>query len=279
MQANLASFRLPPSPSPLIADQTLVRSIKALGELAQAASLLLRLDPSDEAVRGWLALGWNELREGALLADVLGRFPQLAALGMIYPPYHRHGFVSAALRDAFAQAAAQLRADDRQRFPIAMALRALRLPNPWSHDELMKVTLIARAPAPWTLTPARLYELTHEVFYLTGCSQSPDGLTARQQDYLRGALPSWLSGSSSAGMFDLLAEIIMVQHCLPGPCIPEEIWQVLAAVQTLDGQIPFSAMSTSKSQVAPFAASYHSTLTALMAGAMCLDYHVPRHAR
>lgn len=271
VQANLASFRLPPPR--ILDDKTLVRSIKALGELAQTASLLLRLDPADETAAGWLTLGWSELREGALLAGVLQRFPQLIALGMVYPPYHRHGFHSDALRDAFAHAAAQLRADDRQRFPVAMALRALGLPSPWSHDELLKLTLLAREPAAWTLTPARAYELTHEVFYLTGCGQSPDGLTTRQQDYLRGCLPSWLSGTSAAGMFDLLAEIIMVQHCLPGPCIPEEHWQVLAAAQTSDGQVPFSAAISPKSQVPPFAASYHSTLAALMAGAMCLGCH------
>ncbi|HEY0252833.1 MAG TPA: hypothetical protein VGC41_14960 [Kofleriaceae bacterium] len=229
---------------------------KRNGELALVAALLL--DAGDERGRPLLQRAWERFEAGAWLVR---EAPNMPALATVYPPFWRHGFREPVLEQTFATTSVSA-TDPALRLLLACAHRNCELPPPWNIGELLATGELATRPATWEIDTRFAYLAMHVAW--------AGPLPAELATYVRRSLPAWISWFVRTGEIDLLGEAIMTSHVL-GDCVPPAEWRVLGEAQEADGLVPFKQAWRGREVPARarFEASYHSTLVALGAAALC----------
>jgi hypothetical protein len=234
---------------------------KRHGELATVAALLL--DHGDNLhARSWLDLAWKRFDDGELLVREIAVQPGSAA---IYPAFRRHGHRSEALDRAIASVWPRI-TDPSVRLLLACSVAGTDIAAPLPLEQLLDDSVVGREPATWLVDERAAYMMSHVALFLAPTRSLPE----RHRRYIARSLPVWIARFGFAGYLDLVGEMIMVAHAL-GECVPDSEWQVLVDAQEPDGMMPFRAAWRGR-EVPPrvrFVASYHSTLTAYAAAAMC----------
>ena len=267
-----AEFRVPLDAGP----PRFFLGLKMVAELAQTADVLLQYGVGDPAVlRSWIERGWRELRGGDLLARAIAAHEDLILLATAYVPFHRHGMASRAVEEVIRERGARAVVAPARRFYLAWALDALGMESPVPFGEALRASPLG---APRDLAAPgweEAYGFTHAVFYATGWGLRRADLPGDIAAHLPQDLPIWLGWCERNGKIDLLAELIMVAHCIGEACAPTSAWRALAAAQDPDGMVSESAgedahpLGTDDRARNRVLRNFHPTLVAITAGAMC----------
>lgn len=250
-------------------------TIKPVAELGEAASLLINTGYADTG-RAWLEHAWAQLRRGELIKHLL-RGPDTLVQAAIYNPFYRVGLRDPDLEQAIADhASSASMVPILHRLPIAATLQLHGLPSPWTLEQVIADEWATRLGSPFSLSATDLYMVTHIVFYATEYARKPSALTDTQSSYLRQWMTVWIDDLRIHGQLDLIAELVTAHHCVNSSCVAPKTWEVLAANQRADGSVPYEVCDQRKIDVPgmtlareQFLRDYHTTLVALMAGALC----------
>jgi hypothetical protein len=252
---------------------------KSLGETALGAYLVTRagdvLPGEQPAARELLDFCWAQLSAGDLLyerqvlhqlmTDPLETYAHLAAAGYRHQPLEELFAHLTRLRGW--QAIEQV---PNRCLAVANACRVAGLPAPDGWEALAERTWLGRMPEPWMIDWDTAYCLTHTVFHLTDWSLAPQGVPPQLTGYLQRWLPTWLDVWAETQEWDLLAELLLVDACLPEPQYPLAAWQALAAAQRSDGHVPAKGDPALETDDEIFRRHQHPTTVAVYAGAAAL---------
>jgi hypothetical protein len=252
---------------------------KSLGETALAAGLVCSaaasLPDEQSAARALLKFGWDQLRRGDLLHERQLRYPTMTDPLEIYAHFARAGYRHGRLDGLLAHLAGtdSYRAVEHlpnRRLAVANAARVagLRPVDGWS--SLMEATWLGRRPEPWLIDWMTAYYMTHTVFHVTDWGRQPHALLDAVVDYLTRWLPVWMEVWAEISEWDLLGELVIVDACLPHPQCPADVWRRLASVQRADGLVPRDGKPISSCERQAYADHHHTTVVAVMAGALTL---------
>ncbi|MDT0346185.1 DUF6895 family protein [Streptomyces litchfieldiae] len=270
---------LPPDTSAELADPDSV--YKPLGESALAASLVLRegVAPPEgrRAARALADFAWTQLRAGDLLYERQLRYPMMTDPLEIYTHFtragHRHTRLDALLTHlgglAAHRGAEQM---PNRRLAVANAARVAGLDRPTDWTTLIDATWLGQRPEPWVIDWMTAYCVTHTVFHATDWGGRPLGLPPDVRDYLTDWLPVWLDAWVEIQEWDLVAELLIVDACLPEPRGDAEAWARLAAVQRADGLVPRDGLHpVSEDPAEAFRDHQHTTVVATVAGTLAVS--------
>lgn len=253
---------------------------KALSELALAGRIVSREGlagtEASSGARELLDFVWAQLGEGDVLYRLQARnaSPTYAIEG--YSLLAAAGYRHAAL-DVLCAHLATLRGyvvpevvPNRQ-LAIMAAARRLGLPPHRDPAELTAWTWLGGKPEPWMLDTFNGYSVTHTVFHLTDHGANPEGLPEDLQEYLRRWLPVWIEVYTESGFWDLLGELLIIDMCLTEPTWNTESWARYAEAQHADGMMPNGLNRPTDDPEQTFKAHYHSTVVAVIAGALAVS--------
>ncbi|MGA4863124.1 DUF6895 family protein [Streptomyces lavendulocolor] len=252
---------------------------KPLGESALAAGMVRRaaavLPDDQDAARTLLEFGWDQLRRGDLLYERQLRHPMMTDPMEVYAHFaaagYRHGRLDGLLAHLAAtdsyQAVEQM---PNRRLAVANAARLTGLSYLADWASLTESTWLGRRPEPWLIDWMTAYCMTHTVFHVTDWGRRPHALPDAVVEYLTRWLPVWAEVWTEIGEWDLLAELVIVDACLPRPRFPEDAWRRLAAVQRADGLVPRDGEPVDSSERQAFADHHHTTAVVTLAGALTL---------
>lgn len=285
IKSNLAHFTAS-SPDD---DLALARDVKPIAELGLACDLIARagaarslsIDPTVPVQL--ISHCWKQLGQGEHLRRLLLTYPDLFSLVTVYPPFARAGLRNSALESVIRSLSTDSGVSALE-FPawrlldFATALRALKLPSPWTLQHEFGNTWLGKEPNPWTLSDSAAYSFTHTVFYMTDFGVRPRDLPVRTRKYASRWVPVWSSYYARVQNLDLLGEMVMVAHCL-GLRVPSDLLVALLRGQRRNGSVPGPAgigeimgmPSGEKSRRNQFLLDYHTTVVALMASALGLQ--------
>ncbi|MEU0271564.1 hypothetical protein [Streptomyces sp. NPDC006307] len=252
---------------------------KPLGESALAAGMARRaagvLPDEENAARALLEFGWDQLRRGDLLYERQLRYPAMTDPLEVYAPFaaagYRHGRLDGLLAHLTATgsywAVEQL---PNRRLAVANAARLTGLPVDGDWASLTEATWLGRRPEPWLLDWMTAYCMTHTVFHVTDWGRRPHALPDPVVEYLTHWLPVWMEVWAEISEWDLLAELVIVDACLPQPRCTADVWRRLASVQRADGLVPRDGKPVDSGERQAFTDHHHTTAVAVMAGALTL---------
>ncbi|UCM90423.1 DUF6895 family protein [Streptomyces marincola] len=255
---------------------------KPLGESVLAASLVLRegiASPTDRrAAESLMEFAWAQLREGDLLYERQLRYMMMTDPLELYTHFARAGFRHDRLHALFNHlggltsrgAAEQL---PNRRLAVANASRVAGLDRQADWSVLTDATWLGQTPEPWAIDWMTAYCVTHTVFHVTDWGGRPDALSPRIQDYLGRWLPVWIDIWQEIQEWDLVAELLIVDACLPEPRSAPEVWERLAAVQRPDGLVPRNGEPVTEDPDEAFREHQHTTVVAAVAGTLALSRH------
>lgn len=264
-------------PDQLDVDDTL----KPVAELAMMAYLVEREGVTGQAggriAPRLLQLAWEQVWHGQLLHARQLRFPQATESLECYVWFARAGLHNPELESLLASLA-RLRASGAcpefqptRELAVLRAVEHLGLPGHTSIEHVVEHTWLGRTPPPWMADGISLYAVTHAVYHLTDWGARPAALPPHLATYLRAWLPAWLEVYCEAEHWDLVAELLLTDACLPEPDRPAAIWKRLAAAQHSDGLLPYGPVPVPEDAAAAWRDHYHPTIAAALAGTMTLS--------
>lgn len=260
-------------------------TLKPLGELAQLGSTIRRTTapgtPEHDLAGDLVAYAWEQVREGALLLELLRAEPFAAYPYEIYAAFAgyglRHeGFEALARPLTATRAWAHTEQHANRQLGLVNSERRVGVVTHTDAGGVLSRTWLGGLSEPWMFEGPSGYALTHTVFHLTDWGRMPDRVPERIDGYLRTWLPAWADGCLESGQWDLTGELLAVAATLPGPPPAElldEVWPVLADVQHPTGCVPETgppAQDTTAPDPYPFIDCYHSTLVTAFAAALSL---------
>jgi hypothetical protein len=253
---------------------------KPLGELALAASLVLR----DEALpaagrrtaRDLLDFAWDQLRGGDLLYERQLRFPAMTDPLEPYVHFHRAGHRHEQLQALLAHLTTLTSYREYEHLPnrrmaMANATRTIGVVDRTDWSARTAATWLGATPEPWTMDWLMAYSMTHTVFHLTDFGARPQALPPRLRDYLATWLPVWTDVWLEIEEWDLVAELLVVDACLPEPARDPADWRRLAAAQHEDGLLPRDGRTGTQDPDRRFADHYHTAVVATVAASLVLS--------
>ncbi|NGN62425.1 hypothetical protein G5C51_00665 [Streptomyces sp. A7024] len=262
---------------------------KPLAEMALMAGLLHRYPgalPGDgEKALELREFCWSQLRAGDLLYERQLRHPLLTDPLEVYALFaaagHRHTRLDELLNHLLAtDSYAAVEQQPNRRLAVANAALLAGLRNDDADVAALSAatatatgsvpTWLSRLPEPWLIDWDTAYAMTHTVFHLTDWGMRPHRLGNGIADYLRQWLPVWMEVWAETCEWDLLAELLMVDACLPEPQHPEEMWETLARAQHADGLVPYNAKGVTADPDQAFRDHQHPTCVATAAGVIAL---------
>ncbi len=284
LEANPATFEVPDGRP----GQGHLPAIKAAGELARLAEILLRRRDLPAAVRAHvrtlLFRAWAAFREGRLFAELLDERPEMSIVASLYAPFHRSGLMhrrTASLLTGRATppppsgetAPRLVPAPDsdpksrRRRPPIrfaedapvivALALadgrRALGLGARSSPSDLLARTLLGRGVVRTPDSPF-VSSIAHAAYYATDFGARPREIPEQSRLHLRRQGPGWITACRSRDDLDACAQLGLALACAGEEATAAEVETILHDAQQPDGSIPGSS---------PLA--YHATVTGVLA--------------
>lgn len=256
---------------------------KPLGETALAASLVLREGVAGSTelrlARELLDFSWKQFGGGVMLHERLLRYPMMSDPLETYAHFARCGYRHEALDRLLAHTTSlrSARAAEilpNRRLAVANAARLSGfdqggLATDW--DGLSRATWLGACPEPWLIDWMTAYYVTHTVFHLTDWGRLPSGLPGDVSPYLTRWLPAWIDIWAEIGEWDLVAELLIVNSCLPRPLRDPTAWERLAGIQHEDGLMPRDGHPVGDDPGERFAAHHHTTVVAAVAGTLAVS--------
>jgi hypothetical protein len=253
---------------------------KSLGETALAASLIIRegvASPGQlRAARELLEFVWAQFRGGDLLYERQLRYPLMTDPLELYAHLVRGEYRHQHLDELLAhlhrmRGTNALEMLPNRRLAVANAARIVGLAVNPAWDTYLAATWLGATPEPWAIDWTTAYNLTHTVFHGTDWGAHPDGLPTGLRQYLSAWLPVWLEVWTEIGQWDLVAELLIVDACLPQPVCPTTAWQHLASIQRPDGLLPRDTDPVQDDPAQAFKTHHHPTTVATIAGTLGLS--------
>lgn len=276
LHANREHAAMPPNATADLAEN--INDYKAIAEMAVTACVTSQAVPAQHHhARDILDFAWQQFGHGNLLyerqlrhltlSDPVETYAHMAQAG------YRHGKLEELLRHVHqltAFKAAELYPD--RYLAVANAQRLAGLPYPREWSDLAARTWLGQSPEPWAIDWDDAYSLTHTVFHLTDWGRRPLELP-HMVTYLKQWLPVWLDAWSESQEWDLVAELLFVDACLPDPDLPTATWERLTAVQGPSGFVPRKGISAlpDTNGAADFRRYQHTTCVTAMAAAMAAN--------
>jgi hypothetical protein len=287
VESQKQAFSIPEAPP----EACSLAHVKAVGELARAASVLLQQPSLPAEIRTRTALlldhAWTTFQEGELFAEILTGRPDLLMLGSLYSIFDRHGRVHERTRSILERLPEQPQIarprhslDPRGRarlgadapavlaLGLAEAWRCLGLASRWSAERLFPRTLLARR-GEGAISREAAYSIAHTVFFMTDFGSRPWALDARSRDYLREAGPPWMAAFLAIPDYDVFSELAFALTCSDCRDRDADVEAALQGAQEPGGAVPGPAVSDvdSETPLTPpaFRRDYHTTLVALLA--------------
>ncbi|MBC2874208.1 MULTISPECIES: DUF6895 family protein [Streptomyces] len=246
LRENHAYCALPADVSPHLAHH--MSEYKALAEMALAAQVTSEALPTPrnrDRARDILDHCWRQLGQGDLLYERQLRHLSLPDPVEIYAHFvqagYRHSGLEQLLRRVHrltAFQAAELYPNRRLAVANAQRLAGLPHPHPGEWGEPAARTWLGSTPEPWAIDWNDAYCLTHTVYHLADWGRRPLALPPHVIGYLTRWLPVWLDVWCEAQEWDLVAELLFVDVCVPEPELPAAQWEALAAAQEVSGRVP-----------------------------------------
>jgi hypothetical protein len=282
VKAQWAEFEVPSG----LEDHEALSALKPLNELAFVSDVVLRVRPPGDEwasfARRALGFCWEQTAAGARLAGLLSRYPDRFDLTTFYASLARHGWHSDRLHELIAHlfqttGIARLEVLPWVALDTAESLRALGIAPPRSTEALAERTWLYARPEPWTLSESAAFSAAHTVFHVTNFGLERPRLREDVAGYLEKWLPVWLSYLGRRGNFELLAELLIVDSCLGGCGDTDAGWETLHRAQHESGLVPaithgvghtLAGRQYSSTHRSEFKDNYHSSLVAMLAGAM-----------
>ncbi|MER5781676.1 hypothetical protein ABT104_08130 [Streptomyces mobaraensis] len=246
LHENHAYCALPADVSPHLADHSY--EYKALAEMtlaAQVTSDALPTPRNRDRARDILDHCWRQLGQGDLLYERQLRHLSLTDPVEVYAHFVQAGYRHRGLEQLLRRVhrlttfkAAELYPNRRLAITNAQRLAGLPHPDPGDWAEPAARTWLGNTPEPWAIDWNDAYCLTHTVYHLADWGRRPLDLPAPVIDYLTAWLPVWLDVWCEAQEWDLVAELLFVDVCVPRPELPAAQWDALAAAQDASGRVP-----------------------------------------
>jgi hypothetical protein len=277
VEASASAFAIPEPAS----GAALLGGLKAAGEAARVGEVVGRvrgLPPDARSLAQRLVeRSWRSLREGGVLAELLEKRPELAALGALYAPFHKRGLVSEATRarlaelwnaprgtrpardrDGLVSESGRIQMGPDAPWVLALWVEAARQALGWPVAEgrvsgLLGFTLLGRRD-PGPPVPAFVSSVAHAAFFATDWGACPQALPAELRAHLRAKAPAWMQECLARGDLDAWAELALALACVDALEAAGDVEGVLRAAQRPDGSLPGRP---------PLA--YHATLTGALA--------------
>ncbi|WP_330177816.1 hypothetical protein OG875_19395 [Streptomyces sp. NBC_01498] len=275
LHTHRAGFRLEPDVDPEIG---FLERFKPIGEAAMICEILFRegVAGSRQAslARGLMDHLWREALDGGRSLARGQRLEPLSPIPFeVYLPFKELGYQEPETERAVRLnhrlgSWAALEVLPMRRLGISAYERRFGLAPSTPVPEATARTWLARTPEPWTVEGHIGYDITHTVFHLTDWGQRPAGLPADIAGYLALWLPVWLDDWLDLGRWDLLAELLVVDACLPEPTLDVRAWRGLAAAQQPDGAVPTAGAMPEGTGDEVFDLVYHPTLAAALASVL-----------
>lgn len=253
---------------------------KPLAELALAGSLVVRDDAFPAAERDAAAelldFAWDQLRGGDLLYERQLRFPAMTDPLETYVHFHRAGYRHEPLQELLAHLTSLTSFREYEHVPnrrmaVANAARIIGVADRTDGPARTAATWLGATPEPWTMDWMTAYHVTHTVFHLTDWGAQPQALPSRLRDYLATWLPVWTDVWLEIEEWDLVAELLIVDACMPEPSFEPAAWRRLAAVQHEDGLLPRDGRTGTDDEDRRFEDHYHTAAVAAVAGSLVLS--------
>jgi hypothetical protein len=278
VEASAPLFAIPEPAS----GAALLAGLKAAGEAARVGEVVGRVQGLPPAAlslaQRLVERSWRSLREGKVLAELLDERPELAALGALYAPFHKHGLMGEATRARLAELwsaprSARPPARDRDD-PVGASSRTQMGPDaPWvlalwveaarqalgfpvaegRVSGLLGFTLLGRCD-PGPPVPAFVSSVAHAAFFATDWGARPQAVPAEARSHLEAKAPAWMQECRDRGDLDAWAELALALACVDALEAAGDVEGVLRAAQRTDGSLP------GRPQLA-----YHATLTGALA--------------
>ncbi|MFG2004011.1 DUF6895 family protein [Spirillospora sp. NPDC048911] len=263
------------------------KTYKVIGELSLTCHIMTLAGavlPSEQArAQQLLDFCWEQLGHGDLLyerqlrhtlvTDPVELYAHLAPLG-----YRHSKLEKLAAHCHRLQGVHAVEQYPNRRLAVANALRVLQLPTPHDWNTLTRRTWLGHTPEPWTLDWDAAYCLTHTVYHLTDWGSRPQHIPPHLADYLHRWLPVWLDAWTETRHWDLVAELLLVDACLPEPRCPLAAWQALADSRHTTGYLPCEGNPEPQDEAEAFGRYQHTTCVTASAGALALRRaHDARH--
>ncbi|NYI04807.1 DUF6895 family protein [Allostreptomyces psammosilenae] len=258
-----------------------VDTLKPLGELAMAAYLVGR-----EGVTGHqasrvaprlLRFAWEQTGRGRVLLARQRRYPYSTEALEFYVWFARGGHRAPEL-EALLASLARTRAVGAwseeaatRELGVLRAAGHLGLPGHAPFEEVLARTWLGRTPPPWAVDGLTLYAVTHTVYHLTDWGAEPAAVPERLVRYLGTWLPAWLEVYLEAEEWDLVAELLLVDACLPEPRWNLAAWERLAEAQRADGLLSHGPVPAPEDTAEAWRNHYHPTIAAALAATMALS--------
>lgn len=253
---------------------------KPLAELALAASLVLRdaVFPAAErdAAGELLDFAWDQLRGGDLLYERQLRFPAVTDPLETYVHFHRAGYRHERLKALLVHLTTLTSYREYEHVPnrrmaVANATRVIGVADRTDWSARTAATWLGATPEPWTMDWMTAYHMTHTVFHLTDWGAEPHALPPRLRDYLATWLPVWTDVWLEIEEWDLVAELLVVDACMPEPAFDPVAWRRLAAAQHEDGLLPRDGRTGTDDEDRRFEDHYHTAGVATIAATLVLS--------
>lgn len=253
---------------------------KPLAELSLAASLVMRDAAFPAAQRDTagelLDFAWDQLRGGDLLYERQLRFPAMTDPLETYVHFHRAGYRHERLQELLAHLASLTSYREYEHVPnrrmaVANATRVVGDADPTDWPARTAATWLGSTPEPWTMDWMTAYHVTHTVFHLTDWGAQPHALPPHLRDYLATWLPVWTDVWAEIEEWDLVAELVIVDACMPQPAFEPDAWRRLAAAQHDDGLLPRDGRTGRDGDGRRFEDHYHTAVVATVAASLVLS--------
>jgi hypothetical protein len=258
------------------APDALLPSLKVAGELGHAADVLARSQVPDWAATGgrWLDRVSAWLDGGRVVRAVISRDPSLVNAAITFLPLHLQGRTDPELVDLVR---AQVARAELHPLAWAVAVPALALLGvdcgPAARARAATISVITNTPPPDRIPLDAMYLLAHEWFYATGWGRGLARATGAEV-YLAAALPTLIARAVALDDPDILVELLLATHFLPGsPCADAPAWQLVHAAQRTDGSVAArerTPMLVPRLEHPRMSRTYHTTVSAIMAWASCV---------
>ncbi len=251
---------------------------KPVAEIGMAAALVLREGVGGttqlRAARELIDFAWRQLREGDLLYERQVRNCLLTDPIEVYCHFVHGGHRHEELERLVAHNAAVGSLPEvypNRRLAVANSYRTCDIPTDDDWESLLRATWLGSTPPPWAIDWDTAYSMTHTVFHATDWGARPHGLPPDIADYLGTWLPVWTDVWFEVGEWDLVAELLIVDACLPEPRFDLDMWTRFASVQHSDGLLPRDAEAVEADRVQRFWDHYHPTVVAVVAGTLAVS--------
>lgn len=257
---------------------------KPVAEIGMAAALVLREGVGGttqlRAARELIDFTWRQLREGDLLYERQVRNCLLTDPIEVYCHFVHGGHRHEELERLAAHNAAVGSLPEvypNRRLAVANSYRTCDIPIDDDWESLLRATWLGATPPPWAIDWDTAYSMTHTVFHTTDWGARPHDLPTDIADYLGTWLPVWTDVWSEVGEWDLVAELLIVDACLPAPRFDLDVWTRFASIQHNDGLVPCNGEPVDGDRIQRFWDHQHPTTVAVIAGTLAVSRLLGNH--